>query len=429
LTNKDHQQGVFGGLVVVILLVGGFLFYRRRRRASQGRTKPETESQGVFGRISNLWRPSGGQYQQTAGAEDGSASHALRNTSNPPTAQRNQNNGTVDRNTSVRSVITLPAYRQAPSHEERVLGREGERDGIDVIVDLPTQEDEEALREREMDTLYQIRLARRQELADRETRRQLRREAQERRDHAALATLRTQAQGDNTREIVRGLRETVDRIKDNRQRSVSSVSYADLGVAHHDGSRLRANSSESERVGLLADVASMAATSRPGAQSPAPSHTRGRSASSIVSIDSDMPSPELVRSGGSGSVTPRLSNGGTRAGSSPELVEADLGDEAMPPPEYEDVPLDGHDQTSPFDRSTTPLHEPPPDYPGPYRSNSQRTNRSTEGNEQTSDSSDLATRRTSRGVGGTPQLPSLRLGRLPSIVIEPSSALPHDDEH
>src|ERR1041384_6374266 len=53
-----------------------------------------------------------------------------------------QSAATVDRNTSVRSVMTLPAYRHKATEEEQVLGREGERDGIDVVVELPTAEDE-----------------------------------------------------------------------------------------------------------------------------------------------------------------------------------------------------------------------------------------------------------------------------------------------
>lgn len=345
-------------------------------------------------------------------------------------------NGTaaIDRNTSIRSVITLPAYRPAASHEERVLGREGERDGVDVIVDMPTGDDEEAMREAEMNTLYQIRVARRQELAEREARRNARREAQARHDQAALDALRSRPTLDANRETIRELREEVDRIKETRQRSVSSVSYADLGVARHDGSRLRANSNESERIGLLSDAASIAASTRPGATSPQPSHFRGRSASSIVSIDSDTAtSPGFTRSGAN---TPRASIAGGRAGSSPELVEADLGTEAMPPPEYEDVPLDGDElgRASPFDRSTTPMHEPPPDYPGPYRTDSQRSDytahRSVNDDLHRSGSgSDSDSQRSGRGVGGTPQLPSLRIARLPSIVIEPSSAIPRDDDH
>ncbi|RYC63576.1 hypothetical protein CHU98_g2652 [Xylaria longipes] len=53
-----------------------------------------------------------------------------------------------------------------------------------------------------------------------------------------------------------------DQIRTRRERAVSSVSYHDLGVARHDGSRIRANSTESERVVLLSDAASMALSTR-----------------------------------------------------------------------------------------------------------------------------------------------------------------------
>jgi hypothetical protein len=420
LANDFLTQAVFGALATVLVACVVLVYVRRSRAASKPHTSDKSK-QSFFGRIFSSWRSSGGQYQQTSGAEEGTASHALSST-NPQSSTTNA----VNRNTSVRSVITLPAYRHTASHEERVLGYEGDRDGVDTIVDLPTAEEEEAMREREMETLYQIRQVRREGQAEREEYRRLREEARARNDRSALGALRTRPRGENSREAVRELREEVERIKDNRQRSVSSVSYAGLGVTRHDGSRVRANSNESERTGLLSDAASMGAT-RPGAQSPQPSHLRGRSASSIISIDSDMPSPGLTRTNGSGSNTPRVSIGGGRAGSSPELVEADLGDEMMRPPEYEDVPLDGDGRGSPYDRSTTPLHEPPPDYPGPYRTNSQRSTGNT-GSEERLQNSDESSRRSSRGVGGTPQLPSLRLSRLPAIVVEPSSAAPPSDD-
>lgn len=65
---------------------------------------------------------------------------------------------TVDRNTSVRSVMTLPAYSRSVRENERILAREGERDGIDVVLEAPeTEMEEEERREEEMESLYQIR--------------------------------------------------------------------------------------------------------------------------------------------------------------------------------------------------------------------------------------------------------------------------------
>ncbi|KAK0387149.1 hypothetical protein NLU13_5462 [Sarocladium strictum] len=407
--------------VLAVLVVCVVVVYVRRSRSAKKSTTVGTSKQGFLVRLFGSWRSSGGQYQQTSSAEDGTASHALHSTN-----LQSQTNDAVNRNTSVRSVITLPAYRHTASHEERVLGYEGDRDGVDTIVDLPTAEEEEAMREREMETLYQIRQVRRESQAQRDEYRRLRDEARARNDVSALSTLRTRPRGESSREAVRELREQVERIKESRQRSVSSVSYAGLGITRHDGSRVRANSQESERMGLLSDAASMGGN-RPGAQSPRLSHLRGRSASSIVSIDSDMPSPGLTRTNGSGSDTPRISNVDTRAGSSPELLEADLGDEIMRPPEYDDVPLEGDGLGSPYGRSTTPSHEPPPDYPGPCRSKSERSTGNAASVERVHDSAGTS-HRSSRGVGGTPQLPSLRLSQLPAIVVEPSSATPLSDD-
>src|SRR5437762_7384266 len=39
----------------------------------------------------------------------------------------------VDRNTSVRRVMTLPVYSQSPKETEQVIGREGERAGMDTV--------------------------------------------------------------------------------------------------------------------------------------------------------------------------------------------------------------------------------------------------------------------------------------------------------
>lgn len=359
----------------------------------------------------------------------------------------------VDRNTSVRSVMTLPAYRTDASEHEQVLGREGERGGIDVVVELPTAEDEEALREEEMETLYQIRLARRRQVEEREEARRRRREARARNDAVALEQLRRRARDNadlGSAEAVQELRREHERIKETRQRAVSSVSYHEVGVVRADGTRLRANSTESERVGLLNDAASIAPSVRPPASG---FHRRDRSASSVISIDTghSLPgSPALVMvestfSLPSGAGRSRANSGATppRAGSSPEMIdaaEAGLGGVDMPPhspPGYEDVGLEGitpaHSRDS-RSSAESPFMEPPPDYPGPTQLRNKRLSAQMAGlaasateEEQTAEGS---TRRlsSSRGVGGAPQLPSLRLTSLPEIVIEPSTATPADDE-
>lgn len=384
---------------------------------------------------------------------------------NPNTTAGATTDAGVDRNTSVRSVMTLPAYRLDASEHEQVLGREGERGGIDVVVELPTAEDEEALREEEMETLYQIRLARRRQIEEREERRQRRREARARNDAVALEELRRararggeDAEATGSAEAVQELRREHERIKETRQRAVSSVSYHEVGLVRADGTRLRANSNESERVGLLSDAASIAPSARSasgGSGLGLFGHRRDRSASSVISIDtagnghSPPGSPLLTTgdsAGGGGGNNNRSGPTTPRAGSSPEMIDAadaDLGDADMPPhspPGYDDVSLDeltpAHSRESTRSGANSPYNEPPPDYPGggPTQMRNHRlsaqmaglaASAATEGEEEAEGS---AGRRGSRGVGGVPQLPSLRLTSLPRIVVEPSTATPGEDE-
>lgn len=385
-----------------------------------------------------------GAYQQTNGNDDQSSrTDELRPNPDAAVAERNRNStaANVDRNTSVRSVMTLPAYRTKANDSEQVLGREGERDGVDVVVDLPNVADDESLRDEEMEALYQIRLARRLEIAEREERRRLRREARARGDSVALGELSERARAASSSSVVTDLREEHQRIKNQRQRAVSSVSYGDLGVARLDGTRLRASSQESERMGLLSDAASIALSTRSPSslsiRSPsALSHRRDRSASSVLSFDStqDFPSPGLPRSG---ATTPRRLSaqhtGGT-AGSSPEMIgEADLGDNDMPPhspPGYDEVSLD--DARS---GATTPaFNEPPPDYSDPTGERDRRLSAHVADMVgSVGDEGDLSDRRSSRasersarGLPPLPHLSSLRMGGLPQIVVQPSSAHPRD---
>lgn len=429
--------GVVAAIVVLCIILA--VFTRRRNNSKRSNGQQKIKEGGRWNRL-NPFKSKTSRYQAAMDEDSAELNSTSANTRNDVAqANSNQTNrnsntagATVDRNTSVRSVLTLPAYSRAASNTEQVIGREGDRDGVDVVVEFPTEQDEEALREQEMDALYQLRATRRQQNAEREELRRQRREAQRRNDYTTLTELRNRARAasNSNQSLVDELRRDIDRAKENRQRSTSSVSYADLGVARHDGTRIRANSQESERMGLLSDAANMGHHPRSGANSPNP-QGRPRSTSDI-SADSDFPSPGLTRTrGDSQPGTPRISIHGGRAGSSPELVESDLGVEAMPPPEYEDVPLDDNDETL---RSTTPMHEPPPDYPGPYRSDSQRSRRSQFEREQAEDQNQPTVQpegeqtHRGRGVGGVPQLPSLRIGRLPSIVIEPSSAHPREDD-
>lgn len=349
-------------------------------------------------------------------------------TATSPTAAQAAEARGIDRNTSVRSIMTLPAYRPHPLAHETVLGREGDRSGIDIVLEHPesVSELEELRREEEMEALYQVRLARRREVQEREEWRRLRREARERGDWRGVEEVRVRersrsgagagagAGAEDGREErgLQELREEHARLRD-RPRAVSSVSYADVGIALHDGSRIRTtsiprsmdrNSGESERVGLLGDAASIAASGSGGGGGGGGGgfHRRDRSASSVLSMDSEtgLPSPPSIRDltmarergnslgEGSGSLLsrPPTSSGADGPMSSPDLVdEADLGlgDGEFPehvgePPGYEHVALgDGGDYGG----------EEPPGY---YS-------------------------------GAPPRLPSLRLGSVPSIVVEGAS--------
>lgn len=425
---------------IVVVFIAIVLF--RRRKAGSTQPKSKRIQAGAWGRVRGLFR-SESSYVAASGDEATDQSHQLqsqsgganRDVEQATTVQTSQNTAGVDRHTSVRSILTLPPYSYSASHTEQVLGREGDRDGVDVVVEYPTAEDEEALRENEMDALYQLRLARRQQNEERGNLRRQRQEAQRRGDARELADIRSRnrAASNSHNTMVEELRRDIDRAKENRQRSVSSVSYADLGVARHDGTRIRANSQESERMGLLSDAADISALSiRSGANSPG-LNSRHRRGSSVASFDSDFPSPGLTRPRADSRATTRSRLSEMRGGaeSSPELVESDLGVEAMPPPDYEDVPLDDdHDARG---RSTTPINEPPPGYSGPRRTESQEglegsetLERPAAAHESTDDGTSAEPRQ--GGVGRIPQLPSLRISGLPEIVIEPSSARARDDD-
>jgi hypothetical protein len=280
----------------------------------------------------------------------------------PERQSGNNRNSTagVDRNTSVRSVMTLPAYSPAVRENERVLGREGERGGMDNVVELPeTQDEEERQREEEMESLYQIRLARRVEAADREGRRQARREARARGDVQALADIRRRAEEAADLSVSQMLIAEHQSNNRNRERRVSSVAYGDLGVARHDGTRLRANSSESDNRPLLDSAASISGQShrsRNTLEDDNDTHHRGLSITSIShSVDSRASeeydfadaSRSNSRSNGNGtsdefevvSLNPGRSHSGSHNGSRAATPSIEIPQEDAPayenPPNYE----------------------------------------------------------------------------------------------
>jgi hypothetical protein len=266
--------------------------------------------------------------------------------------------GGVDRNTSVRSVMTLPAYSPAVRENERVLAREGERGGIDIVVEYPeTYEEEEARRDGEMESLYQIRLARRQEAREREERRVARREARARGDTQALAEIRRRAEQAAEESVSQML--IAEHQGANRERQVSSVQYGDLGVARHDGTRLRANSSESANRPLLdsaASISGQSGRSRAFSNNTLNTHNRNPSASSMMSgssrasDDFEFPEATHTRSNDTNDDFEVISLAHHRSRSR----SASRGATPTPLPSIIDIP-----------REDAPAYEDPPNYESP----------------------------------------------------------------
>lgn len=237
------------------------------------------------------------------------------------------------RETSIRSIMTLPPYSSSPKPTEQIIAREGERGGMDMVVEYPeTAEEQETRREDHMDSLYQLRLQRRQELADREARRRERREARDRGDYARLEQLnaetrdraqRRRAGTNSTADLATALTEHQARERDRR---ISSVSYAELGRVRHDGSRLRADSHNSENQDsdsrpLLAHDSSSTAPSF----DPSSFNSRVQSVASSISESTATELDPLAPSSTRGSSRPVSQND-----------EEDLGTlNIPPPPEYD----------------------------------------------------------------------------------------------
>ncbi|SPO06131.1 uncharacterized protein DNG_08820 [Cephalotrichum gorgonifer] len=406
--------GVVGFLAVAVIVYCALRSVRRRHK--NPKYLPTAYLKGVW---INWGVPSRGTYEPAGAAAESDPSANTGTGTTSTTANNTSGGARVDRNTSVRSIMTLPPYRIDPTNTERVIGREGERDGVDVVVELPTEENLEGLREDEMEALYQLRLARRQQLADRAQRREARREARSRNDTAALESLRAQdVSATADRSVLELLRSDHERLKNERLSAVSSVAYADVGVARHDGTRIRANSIESERAGLLSDAASIALSTLSGDRRSSVVTERERS-DSALSLNTDLASiaPRGRASSGAGSMHRSIH---MRADSGSDFGEADVGDSTIPlhsPPGYED-------EASDHGRSTTPIAEPPPGYPG--RDSSPEAVGARGDNESPPSDVGRDQRPSRRGVGGVPQLPSLRLSSVPQIVIEPSQDQPRE---
>ncbi|OXV11504.1 hypothetical protein Egran_00735 [Elaphomyces granulatus] len=321
-TNTGFIAAAVGIIVGVTLIIVFYLILRTLRIRD---FSPRLLPGGYLKRKWKSWSP-GVSYGQLPGASP--TPNRDENTSYNGSAVGGGSLGTnangVQRDTSVRSIITLPAYSPTPKPTEQIIAREGERGGMDVVVEFPeTVEEEETRREDEMAALYQIRLRRRQEIAEREERRRQRREARERGDITRLQELRREsvarAGGSNGTSAATMLIEHQSRGRDRR---VSSVTYAELGHVWHDGSRVRGNSADSDQLPLLESAGPFGRNST--SSLPQTSHSREFSASSILStstLASDIETP----------------NSSThRNGAVSEQDEGDMGGSRIPPPEYYD---------------------------------------------------------------------------------------------
>lgn len=327
-------------------------------------------------------RPSSAGGRQDGHSRLGSTTIEVQNVSQDPEPG-------VDRHTSIRSVATLPAYSAMPHEGEGVIGREGDREGMDTVLEFPeTAEEEEGRRELEMESLWRIRTQRREEAAEREERRRRRREARARGDTATLTAIRRESLLRTTLRQANGSAAMITEYHSRpREPRVSAVNYGDLGVARHDGSRVRANSTESDSSPLLDGAAGtgMAGPVRPwmSHESPAPYSTHHRMSSdtsmlSMSSVDSDdRPANSREASDFDGT---SLQHTRSRALSQPRsrslslsiqqpAADADLGESRIPlpdPPRYESMafedapPYEPATASVPLPSSPSPPSSPPP---------------------------------------------------------------------
>ncbi|CAG8044480.1 unnamed protein product [Penicillium nalgiovense] len=331
-TNKNNIFIICAVSIIfaIALCVGTFFLFRYLRQRNY---EPKYLPGKYLKRKWKEWSPGSASYGQVPNQTGQDTSYR-----GAGTAPEMQSTDGIRRDTSIRSIMTLPPYSQSPKPTEQVIAREGERAGMDMVVEYPeTAEEQESRREEQMDAMYQIRLQRRQELADRETRRRERREARARGDSARLERLnaetraRTQRRRAGTNSATDVSTLLAEHQSRERDRRISSVSYAELGRVRHDGSRLRADSHNSDihdsdsRPLLQSDAVSSAAPSF----EPSSLDSRGQSiASSIMSEPHN--STELERL----TLAPTTTHGSSRPTS-----QTDDGDLGMlnipPPPDYE----------------------------------------------------------------------------------------------
>ncbi|KAI5803880.1 hypothetical protein EDC01DRAFT_476874 [Geopyxis carbonaria] len=263
---------IFVGLIVFLFLTYLLLRCIRRRNNEPPKFFPEPLKKRW-----RAWRP--GTY-----TSPGNNTPRL-----PSTRSRHRNQGQgVSRVESIRSIMTLPEYRPVPAPDrERTIGREGERGGIDVVIEFPeTIDEEEDRREEHMQALYEIRLAR-----------QLERAAERESGDLSASLNAARRPGSSTSggpaddpnrpaSSTASLIAALQSVQEREQR-MSQVSYASVGVTRPDGTRVRP-STDSDRP-LLETSAPM------GTSSIRSLHGHGRSHSNL-SYTSSMGTPERRRS-------------------------------------------------------------------------------------------------------------------------------------
>lgn len=382
---------------MVFVSIAGFLWYKKRwpksvlyvpkkpssTISSQKRKNP-SRLQNFFRHGFRATPPSSGVNDEETGYTP--STHSTTDARDPSITEMTATTDAPNRNRgSVRSILTLPTYHPSPRADEQLIAREGERAGVDTVIEYPeTVDEEEARREADMAALYEVRQARRRELEERNERRAARSAARGNRDWARLEQLRLEglsrqrARLEAERERagsmsgssltllptvspaampeqgVGGNSSSQSLIAEHtaraasRERRISSVSYADLGLARHDGSRLRENSVDSDHRPLLESAAFMG-TGVAGVGSSNNSrrgslfntsilrdgrHHRAASAESVATTDS-----EFTRGAGA-EMTPQTSSG-QRSGSDPAVRTPSASEPSPPiedPPQYEDAP-------------------------------------------------------------------------------------------
>lgn len=301
--------------MTVVFLASCILFYLILRTLRQKNYSPKLLPGKFLKERWNKWNP-GIPYTQVSGGSPPNRNEETGYRGAAGAASGTNSNG-VHRDTSLRSIITLPAYSPEPKPTEQIIAREGERGGMDVVLEFPeTAEEEEARREEQMEALYQIRLQRRREIAEREARRRERMEARARGDYARLEELRREHTRNNngSSTTLTSAMMLAEHRSRGRERRISSVNYAELGHVRHDGSRIRANSADSDNRPLLdtAGAVGMDGNGRPSVSSARTGRTatrsRGNSASTVVS-----------------------------ASTTSEHDDGDVGALHLPPPDYEQL--------------------------------------------------------------------------------------------